>query len=254
LDRLDAILARWSAAGIQGVQVGKASELAARIARQAEQIDRFEDYAARCRQAYTAAETPVLLARYRRLHEDEQPIVTTELASGSQLSAALRRVTTDLARQEGTLAVAQRSLELLLESAAAKRGFLFGIQRGWPALIAADELLPDGMQSFVQEYYVSTLREIQTRALTQQLPDAPDNALTQSIKPPEPGFASSNSPGETFRALALYHRAGGAKYLVALAVLSETASTLRFPSAGYLSAIGEALYGCADLERIHAPG
>ncbi|HKP59034.1 MAG TPA: hypothetical protein VJV78_20070, partial [Polyangiales bacterium] len=242
LSRLDAILERWTAAGMQGVQVGRAWEIAARIAREAGDIDRFEIYAARCHEAYTPGDTPVLLARYRRLQEDPQPLAPADSTASPQLSAALRRVTTDLARHEGTLAIARRSLELLLESSAAPRGFLFGIQAGQPALIAADDLLPAGMQSYVQAHYRESLKEIRTRAQTR-----PDVTQTQSIEPPDAGFGSQ---ADTYRPLVLYHRVADTQYIIALAMLAEPPEGLRFPSPWYLSAIGEALFGCEDLERV----
>jgi hypothetical protein len=71
LARLDAIIARWNAAGMRGVQLGRAYELAARIARQAGEGDLFERYAAQCRELYTVFDTPALLARYRRLYEEQ---------------------------------------------------------------------------------------------------------------------------------------------------------------------------------------
>jgi hypothetical protein len=68
LQRLDAIIARWTARGIHGVQLGRAYELAAITARAAEQEARFEAYASACRDEYTYGQTATFLTKYQRLY------------------------------------------------------------------------------------------------------------------------------------------------------------------------------------------
>jgi hypothetical protein len=69
LRRLETIIARWTAQGVHGVQLGRAYELAAYSARATQQAARFEAYAARCREEYAHGQTPVFIARSQRLLE-----------------------------------------------------------------------------------------------------------------------------------------------------------------------------------------
>jgi hypothetical protein len=67
LQRVEAIIERWTKRGMTGVQLGRACELAALIARNLRDEARYEAYEARCRETYALAASPALLSRQRRL-------------------------------------------------------------------------------------------------------------------------------------------------------------------------------------------
>ena len=162
LELADGCIREYVAAGVRGLTVGLAYETRARVALAMRDSAAFHTFAARCGEEYRRGENPTTSAKYERLMRDAEaagmrgladetkgldPFVPPSLLTASASTAASRLLacTTGMER-------AREALSLLMESAGAHAGYLFGLREGglvplassesaaapegWPALLA----------------------------------------------------------------------------------------------------------------------
>jgi hypothetical protein len=168
METAGASLGRTRALGVQGLYLGLAHEVLARVALQVEDEAAFELHAQLCYEAYGCYRNPALLAKHRRLQKDaerrkpqpsaalalEESVMTRSGVSVAQALAACRD-TTERARV---------ALDLLIGEAGADGGFLFTLgvdQAECIAAVGGLRLQPD-LHARVSEYLLAQGRDAPT--------------------------------------------------------------------------------------------
>ena len=143
--------------GARGLHVGLAHEAAARVALALGDLAAFEQHAAQCKARYLAHPNPALAAKYQRLTRLAQRTTQAQLdgvalplgdsvLTRSQIESALTTCATSQERL-------QCALQLLVKTANAERGYLYGFGEHGPELRASSDR-------------VAPPREIESSALT----------------------------------------------------------------------------------------
>jgi hypothetical protein len=133
----------FEAIGARGLHPGLAYETAARVAIALGDHAGYERWAAQCKQCYLAHPNPALAAKYQRLVRLSQrstaaqldaaaPALGDSILTRSQIESVMIGCTTRAERL-------QRVVQLLVTTAGAERGFLYGLHDGVPSLHARSD-------------------------------------------------------------------------------------------------------------------
>jgi hypothetical protein len=232
-------------AGVTGLPRGASYEARARVAIARRDAVAFERWAECCAQVYQRGHNPALRTKYEHLRRDAE----AEGISDPEDLKATADWTDQVARQEQTRSAKQlsepipegergeRALRVLLQTAGADRGVLFGLREGRLELIAADpEPEPgDQLRRQLWEYLEA---ELEAGRASDPAHDGP-TAIS-------PVAACADGAGRRFEPVLLWSKRGGQTELAAVAALHcEGGRNGRLlPDAEVLEALA-----CALLER-----
>jgi serine/threonine protein kinase len=242
--RVEARLARLEREGVSGLYAGELYELRARLALGAGDA-RFDEYFESCKAHYGSALDSPFTARLSRLAAEAR--ASAEQASETQRAqpARVEHLSADGARRalsacDGADARARCALALLVESAHAPAGYLYGVRAGALFLLAAS---PGRAPDAHVERAVSELLEAETWL---------DRDVTQVAEPvaaAPPSRANASIVGHD-RSVYTPYAIGverGADYLVGAVAVLVRAAGVGAPAAEVLGAIGDALFERGDV-------
>ncbi|MDD9946413.1 MAG: serine/threonine-protein kinase [Myxococcales bacterium] len=151
--RIEGIIASWRTQGIGGVELGRAYEVAARIAIKKADRARFGEFERLCGAEYLRGQTPSLVGKYEALmHAAGRVFAEAEPDPRREDPSVLRLMHAELVGLGDAKRLATRSLELLVEMTGASEGWLFWQTADGPRLIAATGNMPAGMMPFVTDF------------------------------------------------------------------------------------------------------
>jgi hypothetical protein len=167
-EHADTAVAACEARGANGVSLGLALEMRARVALHAKDAAAFNTYAQRCREPYQAGENPALAARFERLLRDgadaglvQRLGATPDPTPADPASLAWDTV---IGSCRGPVERAERALRLIAEHSGLPGGYLYTLQHHGPMLMArvSHALPPPQLDPLVARYLADALDDART--------------------------------------------------------------------------------------------
>lgn len=252
IERIDRILARAKAEGVEGILLGNIYEARVRIAIMQKDLEAFDKYLKLTADIYLPGKSGPLAAKYYRIVEEARRaglIVSTpaktelgdeEVSSSTLLTIATAAVRSELDNCQGPELRARRALDMLVEYAAATAGYLYGIKQSGLALLSSgdNQAPPAGLDDKVKERLLLEMKEEDTMAM-----DADDFSEEETD-----AFRFVDTQGNTYQLIALTCRKEGQLVIIGIAALKRSSDKpLRLLSFDFVSAIAEGLLGAGDV-------
>ncbi|HKU36508.1 MAG TPA: serine/threonine-protein kinase [Polyangiales bacterium] len=222
----DAVIDRYTALGVRGIALGSAHETRARVALALGDEEGFKRSAEACRAYYCKHKNSALLAKYRRLVQENE---RKQRAAAGQLSATPdsygnytgMRIVGALEFCKGEDERARLALTILCRQSGATGGFLFTFgEHGAECIGAVGGIaLPESILPRVQRYLaLHTERAPTTSTDTEESLEAE-------------GRDWGDEHGRLYQPVLLRHEAGGSSIVMGLALLALTRSEeFRYPA------------------------
>ncbi|MDD9941689.1 MAG: hypothetical protein OXU20_11655, partial [Myxococcales bacterium] len=226
---------------IEGIHVGYAHEVAARIALSRKDRSDFERHLALCARYYLEGRSPALAVKYDRLVQAARAVeadielptatthATTELADLVALRSRIEHCESDHERF-------QEVLSLLCEYAGARAGVLFGLRRGSVQALTDEGALGRGLTAFAQSY------------LSAEVDSSAEATLTMADNAGELAAALDNG----YASVLLRAEDADGELIAGLAVLDAGDEPIGALASDFLGVLAELLLEHGELEFLRA--
>jgi hypothetical protein len=215
----DDVIARFTAAGISGLNLGLAYETRARIALSMRDLESFGRYAALCRPIYYGRKNQALTAKYEKLMRDARrysdaaphnaapSMPNSTSLQGAKLVSILEACITAQSR-------ADVALSLLLEHSRSGSGYLFALGQSGPNCVArANAAEPSAA-------FVAGIRAYVAEALGEETVETVDDKDERGAQTLAKTLRDADGPD--YRPLLLSHYTGGKLVVSGVAALQVT--------------------------------
>ncbi len=253
IEQCETAIDAYRVLGSEGMNIGGAYEIRARVAVLMQDEEGFRTYASLCADQYKAGRNPALTAKYEKLMQFAARAdlgVTDALAHAADATTQftgldLKSVSTDLfSNCQGPEDRAQRIIDLLVQQSNSSGGYLYTLQEKGAKLVAqngANEP-PTRMDTMVGDYLAAEANEY--KEVTMTCADLRSETTSR--------FDWTFIQGREFHPVLLGHNTSDQFVITGLAILFTDANKVfRFPTESVV-AMSKSLHDAGDVSAIYA--